>query len=161
MKRKTILKIALSILFVIVIVILLAFLLYVLFFPHPIDHCCPYNPENSPGIITNTSQYYDPVDKDWVLYDPIWGDWIRTDDENQYCFFSSLGNFERGFLNPHHITQTGQWTKMSNTTYLIHFDNLTNETIIYNASTDHWNASNGTYRLIRQRRDDEKRYGPS
>ena len=154
MERETVFKIVLSAFFVIP----LAFLLSPIFFPHPIDHCCSY--QNNSLINTNTSSYYDPVWKDWVLYDPIWGDWVRTDDENQYCFFSSLGNFKRGFRNSDNDTKTGQWTKLDNTTYLIQIDNLTNETIFYNASIDLCNTSSGIYRHLQPRRDDEKRYIP-
>ena len=154
MKRDTVLKIVLCAL----IIIPLAFLLRPIFIPHPIDNCCSYDTPSNAVINMNRSRYYDPVWNDYPEYDPIWGYWIQLDDANQYLSFSSLGTFERGSRNPDNITQTGQWTKMDNTTYLIHLENFTNVTFSYNASTDLCNTSNGIYRHLQPRRDDEKRY---
>ena len=104
------------------------------------------------------SRYYDPVWNDSPYYDPIWGYWVRTDDENQYFSFSSLGTFEQGFRTHENLTGTGQWTKLDTAIYLLHPDNESDETITYNSSTDLLNASNEMYRHFQPRRDDEKRY---
>jgi hypothetical protein len=136
----------------------LAFLLHPIFTPHPIDNCCSYDSQSNTVFNTNRSRYYDPVWKNYPEYDPIWGYWVQLDDENQYLAFSSLDTFEPGVRNPDNDTQTGQWTKLDNTTYLIHMADLTDETITYNSSIDLLNTSNETYRLFGPRRDDEKRY---